>query len=83
MYQWYRSVISGERAGAMPALLRFLFEILSWFYAIIIGLRNFAYDLRIFKEHRLPVPVIEFTVDDIVRSGSCAMWVRAFDAAGL
>ncbi len=27
----------------------------------------------------LPVPVIEFTRDDIVRSGLCAMWVMAFD----
>jgi hypothetical protein len=27
--------------------------------------------------------VIEFTRDDIVRSGNCAMWVRAFDEANL
>jgi phosphate starvation-inducible PhoH-like protein len=33
--------------------------------------------------HDLPVPVIEFTLDDIVRSGLCAMWVRAFEAAHL
>ena len=26
----------------------------------------------------LPVPIVEFTVDDVVRSGACAMWVRAF-----
>jgi len=29
----------------------------------------------------LPVPVIEFTPRDIVRSGVCAMWVKAFDQA--
>ena len=29
----------------------------------------------------LPVPVIEFTLDDIVRSGMCEMWVRAFEQA--
>jgi len=29
----------------------------------------------------LPVPVIEFTQCDIVRSGLCAMWVKAFDQA--
>lgn len=29
----------------------------------------------------LPVPVIEFTQRDIVRSGLCAMWVKAFDQA--
>jgi phosphate starvation-inducible protein PhoH and related proteins len=31
----------------------------------------------------LPVPVIEFTREDIVRSGACGMWVRAFEAAHL
>jgi phosphate starvation-inducible PhoH-like protein len=31
----------------------------------------------------LNVPVVEFTRDDIVRSGVCAMWVRAFDEAAL
>jgi phosphate starvation-inducible protein PhoH and related proteins len=29
----------------------------------------------------LPVPVVEFTLADIVRSGLCAMWVRAFAEA--
>jgi len=27
----------------------------------------------------LPVPIVEFSLDDIVRSGICAMWVRAFE----
>jgi phosphate starvation-inducible PhoH-like protein len=29
----------------------------------------------------LPVPVIEFTRADVVRSGACAMWVQAFEEA--
>jgi phosphate starvation-inducible PhoH-like protein len=29
----------------------------------------------------LPVPIIEFSIDDVVRSGVCAMWVRAFAKA--
>lgn len=37
--------------------------------------------LSLIKSKGLPVPVIEFTRDDIVRSGLCAMWVRAFDEA--
>jgi phosphate starvation-inducible PhoH-like protein len=37
--------------------------------------------LHLIKSRRLPVPVIEFTAADIVRSGICAMWVRAFDEA--
>jgi len=30
------------------------------------------------KKHMMPVPIIEFTLDDIVRSDICAMWVRVF-----
>jgi len=35
---------------------------------------------NIAKKHKLPVPIIEFGLDDIVRSDICAMWVRAFYA---
>jgi len=37
--------------------------------------------IELIREKNLPVPVIEFGVDDIVRSGLCAMWVRAFEEA--
>jgi phosphate starvation-inducible PhoH-like protein len=40
------------------------------------GLRRM---IDLIREHALPVPVIEFGVGDIVRSGLCAMWVRAFE----
>lgn len=39
--------------------------------------------LDLVAKGRLPVPVIEFTLADIVRSGICAMWVRAFEEARL
>lgn len=39
--------------------------------------------LDLIERKQLPVPVIEFTLDDIVRSGICAMWVRAFDGVSL
>jgi len=39
--------------------------------------------LQLIKTQRLPVPVVEFTIADIVRSGICAMWARAFAAARL
>ena len=39
--------------------------------------------IHLIKSQMLPVPVIQFTRDDIVRSGACAMWVRAFDEASL
>ncbi len=37
--------------------------------------------LDLVAKRRLPVPVVEFTLADIVRSDICAMWVRAFDEA--
>jgi phosphate starvation-inducible PhoH-like protein len=39
--------------------------------------------IDLIRSHSLPIPVIEFTLADIVRSGLCAMWVRAFEAAHL
>lgn len=39
--------------------------------------------LHLIKSQLLPVPVIEFTRADIVRSGTCAMWVQAFEDANL
>ena len=37
--------------------------------------------LELIRAKGLPVPVIEFSLDDIVRSGVCAMWARAFAEA--
>lgn len=39
--------------------------------------------IEMINRQNMPVPVIEFTQDDIVRSGVCAMWVQAFAAAKL
>jgi phosphate starvation-inducible PhoH-like protein len=44
------------------------------------GLRTI---IHLIKSQMLSVPVIEFRREDIVRSGVCAMWVRAFDEANL
>jgi phosphate starvation-inducible protein PhoH and related proteins len=44
------------------------------------GLRTM---LGLIRAKKLPVPVIEFTLADVVRSGICAMWVRAFEEAHL
>lgn len=39
--------------------------------------------LHMVKKHHLPVPVIEFGIDDIVRSDICKQWIVAFDKEGL
>ena len=68
MDQWYRSVISGERAGAWPAILRFGFEVMSWGYGVGVGVRNALFDWKVLKEVRLPVPVI--SVGNITTGGT-------------
>jgi len=39
--------------------------------------------IRMVRSQGMPVPVIEFGMDDIVRSDACAMWIRAFNKEGL
>jgi phosphate starvation-inducible PhoH-like protein len=34
--------------------------------------------IHLAKKHMLPIPIIEFGVEDIVRSGICAQWVKVF-----
>jgi phosphate starvation-inducible PhoH-like protein len=38
--------------------------------------------LNMIANQLLPVPVIEFCLDDIVRSGQCRMWIEAFAKVG-
>ena len=39
--------------------------------------------IHLAKKYMMPVPIIEFTVDDIIRSDICAMWVKTFMKEGL
>jgi phosphate starvation-inducible PhoH-like protein len=39
--------------------------------------------IHLAKKHMMPVPIIEFTADDIIRSDICAMWVKTFMKEGL
>jgi len=39
--------------------------------------------IHLAKKHMLPVPIIEFGLEDIVRSDICAQWVRVFYKEGL
>lgn len=39
--------------------------------------------MHLAKKHNLPVPIIEFGVDDIVRSDICKQWIIAFEGEGL
>jgi phosphate starvation-inducible PhoH-like protein len=35
--------------------------------------------LNLIRDKGIPVPVVEFSINDIVRSGLCAAWVKAFE----
>ena len=39
--------------------------------------------IHLAKKHMIPVPVVEFGVDDIVRSDICAQWVKVFMKEGI
>ncbi len=58
---------SGQGAGSSAAC-DFTFEVLSWGYALGVGVRNLLYDAHIIREVRLPVPVI--SVGNITTGGT-------------
>lgn len=35
------------------------------------------------KKHMLPIPIIEFTIDDVVRSDICREWIKVFTEEGI
>ena len=39
--------------------------------------------IHLAKKHMLPVPIVEFGINDIVRSDICAQWVKVFMKEGL
>ena len=47
------------------------------------GTSGLAKVIHLSKKHMLDVPVVEFGVEDIVRSGICAEWVKVFLKEGM
>lgn len=44
-----------------------------------IGSRNgLAKMIELIQRDRLPVPIVNFTIEDVVRSGLCRMWIEAW-----
>lgn len=39
--------------------------------------------VHLIKKHMLPVPIVEFTTDDIVRSSMTKLWIETFVAEGI
>ncbi len=58
MEQWYKRIISGEAAGLVPAIIRYLLAMAAFVYGLIVSIRSLAYDWGWIKVEKLPVPVI-------------------------
>lgn len=39
--------------------------------------------IHLTKKHMLPIPIVEFTLKDIVRSDICRLWIETFSKEGL
>lgn len=39
--------------------------------------------IHLTKKHMLPIPIVEFTIKDIVRSDICRLWIETFSKEGL
>ncbi|MDR2762202.1 MAG: tetraacyldisaccharide 4'-kinase [Planctomycetaceae bacterium] len=66
--EWFRQLVSGEKRGIGVSFLRiFLFGV-SIIYWIVTSIRNFLYDFRILKIHKVDIPVI--SVGNITLGGT-------------
>jgi len=54
----YLKLISGQKSGAGPALLRFFLSVAAMFYSIAIGARTFLYSKGLLKTHHAGAKVI-------------------------
>jgi tetraacyldisaccharide 4'-kinase len=68
MRRYYLSVISGQRRGLVPALLRGLLWMAQIIYASLHRSRQILYKLGIFRSHKFPVPVV--SVGNITAGGT-------------
>ncbi|MDR2344672.1 MAG: tetraacyldisaccharide 4'-kinase [Planctomycetaceae bacterium] len=58
MEEWFRQLVSGKRCGIRAGLLRIFFCCISFFYWFVSQCRNFLYDYKILKIHKVDIPVI-------------------------
>lgn len=54
----FRELVGNRRRGLGPALLRFGLQLLEYPYVAVTAIRNRLYDRGIFRQHRVPLPVV-------------------------
>lgn len=68
MRRYYLSVISGQRRGPVPSLLRGLLGMFTIVYAALHRSRQILYRIGIFRSHKFPCPVV--SVGNITAGGT-------------
>jgi tetraacyldisaccharide 4'-kinase len=68
MRRYYLSVISGQRRGLVPSLLRGLLGMFTIVYAALHRSRQILYRLGVFRSHKFPCPVV--SVGNITAGGT-------------
>lgn len=62
-------LIQGKKKGLLAQCLKMVLRFLSWFYKLIISLRNWAFDHGCFRKYYAPVPVV-ISIGNIVVGGT-------------
>ena len=68
MRRYYLSVISGQRRGPLPSLLRVLLGLFTIVYAALHRGRQILYRIGVFRSHKFPCPVV--SVGNITAGGT-------------
>jgi tetraacyldisaccharide 4'-kinase len=68
MRRYYLSVISGQRRGLVPSLLRGLLGMFTIVYAALHRSRQILYRIGVFRSHKFPCPVV--SVGNITAGGT-------------
>ncbi|CDZ80008.1 Tetraacyldisaccharide 4'-kinase [Candidatus Rubidus massiliensis] len=66
---YFIKIINGTNKSILSCFFRFFLRILSYFFQIIVSVRNFAFDKKLLRQYYPPVPVI-ISVGNIVAGGA-------------
>lgn len=62
-------VISNQRKGLLPSLIKGVLLILSWIYQLFVYVRNWGFDQGLFRQYDPPIPMV-ISIGNIVAGGT-------------